>query len=69
MATVNAKQTGCATCLKMQERYQQNPRSLMLKLWKWHTGWCPGWKANREAERKAAAQQAALAIMSNPDAR
>jgi len=55
MATGNAKATGCAKCLEMQQRYQQNPRSLLLRVWKWHTTWCPGWRAVREAERKAAA--------------
>ena len=55
MATVDTKPVGCANCLKIQERYEKNPRSLTLRLWKWHTTWCPGWKAYREAERKAAA--------------
>jgi hypothetical protein len=34
----------CATC-PMRKRAEANPRSLIAKLWKWHTGWCPGWKA------------------------
>ena len=33
----------CATC-KMRQRYEDNPRSLLGRLWRWHTRWCPGWK-------------------------
>ena len=29
----------------IRARYDDNPRSLLGRLWKWHTGWCPGWKA------------------------
>ncbi|MBX7255759.1 MAG: hypothetical protein K1Y02_05320 [Candidatus Hydrogenedentes bacterium] len=36
-------QPGCATC-KIRARYDRNPKSLLGRLWKWHTGWCPGWK-------------------------
>ncbi|OQB37256.1 MAG: hypothetical protein BWY09_01655 [Candidatus Hydrogenedentes bacterium ADurb.Bin179] len=32
----------CASC-KFRERYENNPRSLLGRLWRWHTGWCPGW--------------------------
>ncbi|MFA6242778.1 MAG: hypothetical protein WC655_17700 [Candidatus Hydrogenedentales bacterium] len=34
---------GCSTC-KIRARYEKNPKSLLGRLWKWHTGWCPGWK-------------------------
>ncbi len=34
----------CATC-KMRLRAEQKPKSLISKIWKWHTKWCPGWKA------------------------
>ena len=44
--------SGCHTCA-MRARADQNPGSLMARLWRWHTGWCPGWKAYvRELERK-----------------
>ena len=35
-----------AKCEKCQFRakYEQNPRSILGRLWKWHTGWCPGWR-------------------------
>jgi hypothetical protein len=34
---------GCVKC-KMRRRYERKPHSLLGRLWKWHTGWCPGWK-------------------------
>ena len=34
----------CRTC-RMRQAYEKNPRSLMGRFWRWHTGWCPGWKA------------------------
>jgi hypothetical protein len=34
---------GCVKC-KMRRRYENAPKSLLGRLWKWHTGWCPGWK-------------------------
>jgi hypothetical protein len=28
------------------KRYaEKRPNSLLARLWRWHTGWCPGWKA------------------------
>lgn len=34
----------CANC-SMRQRYDKKPGSIISKLWKWHTGWCPGWKS------------------------
>ena len=34
----------CETC-PLRARYDRNPRSLLGRLWRWHTRWCPGWKA------------------------
>jgi len=34
----------CETC-PARARYDKNPRSLLGRLWRWHTRWCPGWKA------------------------
>ena len=36
--------SGCHTCA-MRARAEKNPRSLMSRIWRWHTNWCPGWKA------------------------
>jgi hypothetical protein len=35
--------SNCEQC-KFRAKYDQNPRSILSRLWKWHTGWCPGWK-------------------------
>lgn len=36
--------SNCADC-RLRARYDDNPRSLLGRLWRWHAGWCPGWKA------------------------
>jgi hypothetical protein len=42
----------CATC-PMRARAEKNPGSLLSKIWRWHTKWCPGWKAYQgELEQK-----------------
>lgn len=33
----------CATC-PMRAKYDNNPKSLMGRFWRWHINWCPGWK-------------------------
>ena len=35
---------GCDTC-PMRKKAEENPKSFMARLWRWHTRWCPGWKA------------------------
>lgn len=34
----------CQTC-RLRRRYDDNPRSILGRLWRWHAGWCPGWKS------------------------
>lgn len=34
----------CAEC-KLRAKYDNNPKSLMGRLWRWHINFCPGWKA------------------------
>jgi len=34
---------GCENC-GIRAKYDKNPKSLLGRLWRWHTGWCPGWK-------------------------
>jgi hypothetical protein len=45
----------CETCA-MRLKAEENPKSFMARLWKWHTRWCPGWKSYQRhlAEREAA---------------
>jgi hypothetical protein len=35
---------------------ERKPGSLLARLWRWHTGWCPGWRSyqRRLAERERA---------------
>jgi hypothetical protein len=28
----------------MRIRAEEKPHSMISKIWKWHTTWCPGWK-------------------------
>ncbi len=34
----------CASC-KFRDYAERKPNSLIARIWRWHTGWCPGWKA------------------------
>ena len=44
----------CATC-PMRLRAEKKPKSLISKIWRWHTKWCPGWKAyQRELTKQSA---------------
>ncbi|OGL44757.1 MAG: hypothetical protein A2161_14655 [Candidatus Schekmanbacteria bacterium RBG_13_48_7] len=33
----------CAACT-FRSRYDNNPKSILGRLWRWHINWCPGWK-------------------------
>jgi hypothetical protein len=47
-------QSRCADC-PIRRRAEAWPNTLLARLWRWHTGWCPGWKAyQRELARQAA---------------
>lgn len=43
----------CADC-PMRLRADRKPDSLITKIWRWHTTWCPGWKAYQEELRQQA---------------
>lgn len=36
--------SGCENC-SFRARYDNNPKSLLGRLWRWHVNWCPGWKS------------------------
>jgi hypothetical protein len=38
-----AEEHSCASC-PARKRYDDNPRSLLGRLWRWHTGFCPGFR-------------------------
>lgn len=62
------KASGCATC-GLRTKYDENPRSLLARLWKWHTRWCPGWRGYLASlppdERRAVQQRYGMADKSN----
>ena len=33
----------CRNC-SFRAKYDNHPKSLLGRLWRWHAGWCPGWK-------------------------
>ena len=35
---------GCESC-GIRRRAEEKPDSLIARIWRWHTRWCPGWKA------------------------
>lgn len=42
----------CHTC-GLRASAEKKPGSLLARLWRWHTKWCPGWKAYvKELESK-----------------
>ena len=43
-SSAQEKSFGCETCA-LRKKAEANPKSLMARLWRWHTNWCPGWKA------------------------
>ena len=36
----------CEEC-KWRALAQRRPQSLLARLWRWHTGWCPGWRRHQ----------------------
>lgn len=38
------KNFNCENC-PLRRRAEAKPNSIIARLWRWHTGWCPGWKA------------------------
>ena len=50
--TLNPEEMRCANC-GIRQMAEANPNSLMSRIWKWHTGWCPGWNAYQKALAEA----------------
>ncbi|RPI01263.1 MAG: hypothetical protein EHM72_06905 [Calditrichaeota bacterium] len=36
-------ESNCGSCA-FRAKYDNRPKSLLGRLWRWHAGWCPGWK-------------------------
>ena len=43
-----AQKFPCENC-PIRKRAEQKPNTLLAKLWRWHTTWCPGWKAYQKS--------------------
>ena len=41
---MDEKRHKCDDC-GFRRRAEARPESLLARLWKWHTTWCPGWKS------------------------
>ncbi len=48
--------SSCETC-RLRARAERKPKSIIARLWRWHTGWCPGWKAYQKALSEASPDQ------------
>lgn len=50
----------CENC-SFRAKYDNNPKSFLGRIWRWHANWCPGWKAFmnslKEDERKNLAEK------------
>jgi hypothetical protein len=38
------EEQNCENC-KFRAKYDNNQKSFLGRLWRWHSGWCPGWKS------------------------
>ena len=36
--------SNCDKC-KFRAKYDNNPKSILGRLWRWHANFCPGWRA------------------------
>ena len=36
-------ENNCDNCA-FRAKYDNNPKSFLGRLWRWHASWCPGWK-------------------------
>jgi hypothetical protein len=47
MAETGDQKHNCEEC-PMRKRAEAKPKSLISRVWHWHTNWCPGWKSYQE---------------------
>lgn len=38
------EKSACENC-SFRAKYDDDHKSFLGRLWRWHAGWCPGWKA------------------------
>ena len=41
---ISMENNNCENC-GFRAKYDNNPKSFLGWLWRWHATWCPGWKA------------------------
>jgi len=41
---MSEKKHACDSC-PLRRYSDRHPDSVVARIWRWHTGWCPGWKA------------------------
>jgi hypothetical protein len=46
------RKSNCENCA-FRQRAEKKPNSILARLWRWHTTWCPGWKAYQESLQKS----------------
>ncbi len=55
-----AEEIKCGECT-FRAKYDNNPKSILGRLWRWHANWCPGWKQYMQSlpdtERTSLAQK------------
>jgi hypothetical protein len=51
----------CEQC-GLRRRAEARPDSLLARLWRWHTGWCPGWKSYQRWLAEENTKQAVSAL-------
>ena len=44
MADKESEAHPCEACA-IRAKADARPKSIMARLWRWHTTWCPGWKS------------------------
>ena len=47
-ASMPEKKPMCESCL-LRRYSDKYPGSILARIWRWHTGWCPGWKAYQKS--------------------
>jgi len=55
MRGIAMAESSCDNC-KLRAKYDNNPKSLLGRFWRWHINWCPGWKSYMQSvnqEKKA----------------
>ena len=61
-------ESDCASCA-FRAKYDNNPKSILGRIWRWHANWCPGWKSYMnslsDAERMEVAKKYSMKKYSN----